>query len=63
MKEPYFMLCLIIRGPNSARMNIDVYLQPLVTELKELWDVGVPTFDVFLEKDFYNAFGPDVDNR
>jgi len=52
MKQPYFMLSLIIPGPSSLGMNIDVYLQPLIAELKQLWDVGVQTFDVSLKKKF-----------
>jgi hypothetical protein len=52
MKQPYFMLSLIIPSPSSPRMNIDVYLQSLVVELNQLWDVGVQTFDVSLKKKF-----------
>ncbi|KAL0015152.1 hypothetical protein SO802_002221 [Lithocarpus litseifolius] len=51
MKMSYFMLSLLI-GPTSPRNDIDVYLQPLVEELKELWDVGVEAFDVSSEKSF-----------
>ena len=36
MKMSYFMLSLLIPGPTSHGNNIDVYLQPLVEELKEL---------------------------
>ena len=36
MKEPYLMLSLLIPSPNSPSMDIDVYLQPLIKELKEL---------------------------
>ncbi|KAF7135774.1 hypothetical protein RHSIM_Rhsim08G0151600 [Rhododendron simsii] len=32
-------------GPNKSRTNIDVYLRPLVDELKELWKNGVRTYD------------------
>ncbi|XP_062162205.1 uncharacterized protein LOC133869265 [Alnus glutinosa] len=52
MKQPYFMLSLIISGPSSPGMKIDVYLQPLISELKELWEVGVSTFDVSVKKKF-----------
>lgn len=52
MKQPYFMLSLIIPGPNSPGQNIDVYLAPLVSELKELWEVGVQTFDITSKKKF-----------
>ena len=46
------MLSLLIPGPTSPRNNIDVYLQPLIEELKDLWDVGVKTFDVSSKKSF-----------
>jgi hypothetical protein len=36
MKQPYFMLSLIIHGLSAPGQNIDVYLAPLVSELKEL---------------------------
>ena len=52
MKRSSFMPSLLILGPTSPRNNIDVYLQPLVEELKELWDVGVETFDVSSKKSF-----------
>jgi hypothetical protein len=40
MKQTSIMLSLIIPGPSSPGMNIDVYLEPLISELKDLWDVG-----------------------
>ena len=46
MKRSSFMLSLLISSPTSPRNDIDVYLQPLVEELMELWDFGVKTFDV-----------------
>ncbi|XP_047341596.1 uncharacterized protein LOC124945211 [Impatiens glandulifera] len=33
-------------GPKSPQKNIDVYLQPLIAELKMLWSEGVRTYDV-----------------
>lgn len=39
MKQPNFILSLIIPGPSSPRNKIDVYMQPLVKELKELWEL------------------------
>ena len=38
------MLALIIVGRRQVK-NMDVYLQPLVDELKELWD-GINVYDV-----------------
>ena len=46
MTTPYMFLSCIIPGPANPKNRIDVYLQPLIDELKLLWDVGVETFDV-----------------
>ncbi|KAL8157781.1 hypothetical protein AgCh_002474 [Apium graveolens] len=40
MKRKYIMLTLLIPGPKEAGNNIDVYLQPLIEDLKLLWDQG-----------------------
>lgn len=45
MKQSFMILSLIIQGPSSPRMKIYVYLEPLISELKELWDVGVKTYN------------------
>ncbi|KAL0014223.1 hypothetical protein SO802_001292 [Lithocarpus litseifolius] len=52
MKRSSFMLSLLIPGPTSPGNDINVYLQTLVEELKELWDVGVKMFDVSFKKSF-----------
>ena len=39
------MLTILIPGPKAPSKDIDVYLRPLVDELKELWLNGVPTYD------------------
>jgi hypothetical protein len=52
MKQPYFILSMIIPGPTSPGMNIDVYLQPLILELQDLWNAGVRTFDISMKKSF-----------
>ena len=36
MKGTNFFMSLLILGPRSSGMEIDVYLQPLIEELKEL---------------------------
>ncbi|KAL8147930.1 hypothetical protein AgCh_005309 [Apium graveolens] len=40
IKRKYIMLTLLIPGPKEAGNNIDVYLQPLIEDLKLLWDQG-----------------------
>jgi len=49
---PYMFLSCIILGPTNPKNKIDVYLQPLIDELKMLCDVGVGTFDVSCWKRF-----------
>nr|GEX40679.1 hypothetical protein [Tanacetum cinerariifolium] len=45
--ESSFMLTLLIPGPKFPGKNIDVYLRPLIEDLKVLWDrKGVETLDV-----------------
>ncbi|KAL3497594.1 hypothetical protein ACH5RR_040326 [Cinchona calisaya] len=36
---------MLIDGPKSPGQRIDVYLQPLIEELLELWNHGLLTFD------------------
>ncbi|XP_074323740.1 uncharacterized protein LOC141660653 [Apium graveolens] len=45
MKQPYLFLSLMIPGPKSPGKNLDVYLRPLIDELKVLWKDGVQTWD------------------
>jgi len=46
MKDAYVFLSLIIPGPKSPCKEIDVFLRPLIDELKMLWTEGVMTYDV-----------------
>jgi hypothetical protein len=41
----FYYVSLIIPGPSAPGMKIDVYLELLISEVKELWDVEVPTYD------------------
>ena len=36
MKEPYSLISLLILGPKGPRNDTDVFLRPLINELKEL---------------------------
>ena len=42
----------LIPGPKAPGNDIDVYLQPLIDELKELWDNGVQTYDASMKEMF-----------
>jgi hypothetical protein len=52
MKQTSFILSLIIPGPSSPGMGIDVYLRPLIEELQELWNIGVCTYDKSKKNNF-----------
>ena len=53
MKESFFMMSLLIPGPSQPGKEIDVYLRPLVDELKELWENGALTYDAFTGQTFW----------
>ncbi|CAN1782437.1 hypothetical protein LINPERHAP1_LOCUS15825 [Linum perenne] len=52
MKSSNFIISMLIPGPESLGDAIDVYLQPLIAELKELWEVGIQTFDASKRQNF-----------
>ncbi|XP_026417264.1 uncharacterized protein LOC113312741 [Papaver somniferum] len=52
MKREFSMLCFLILGPRAPGKYIDVYLKPLIEELKELWNDGIMTFDSFTNSEF-----------
>nr|GFA12919.1 hypothetical protein CTI12_AA060390 [Tanacetum cinerariifolium] len=51
MKQPNFILSLIIPGLKAPGNKIDVYMQPLIKELKDLWG-RVETFDACARENF-----------
>ncbi|XP_028758521.1 uncharacterized protein LOC114717527 [Neltuma alba] len=52
MKRKYIMLYLMISGPRQPGNDIDVYLAPLIDDLKMMWEVGVDVFDAYHEESF-----------
>ncbi|XP_074288757.1 uncharacterized protein LOC141613916 [Silene latifolia] len=47
MKRKYLMLSLLIYRPKQPGNDIDVYLEPLMDDLKLLWDEGVEVYDAY----------------
>lgn len=45
MKQENFIMSMNILGSDGPGDVIDIYLQPLIEELKELLDIGIETFD------------------
>ncbi|XP_031127661.1 uncharacterized protein LOC116029760 [Ipomoea triloba] len=52
MKRKYIMLSLLISGPKQPGNDIDVYLTPLIEDLKILWNEGVAVFDAHSQTNF-----------
>ncbi|GLT36583.1 hypothetical protein SLA2020_109510 [Shorea laevis] len=52
MKDSYLMLSMLISGPKALGNDIDVYLQPLTDELKDLWENGVKVYDAASKSNF-----------
>jgi len=52
MRREYIFLSLMILGPTSPGKSLDVYLRPLIDELKILWQDGVNTFDAWKRQKF-----------
>ena len=45
-------MSLLIPGPKSPGNDIDVFLRPLIEELKELWEDGVCMYDASTKVNF-----------
>ncbi|KAF7149717.1 hypothetical protein RHSIM_Rhsim02G0149700 [Rhododendron simsii] len=52
MKQSYSIMSLLIPGPIAPGRDIDVYLRPLIDELKELWERGAVTYDASTPQTF-----------
>ena len=51
MKQSSFIISMIIPGPLSPGKDIDIFLQPLINEINQLWE-GVQTFDASKQENF-----------
>ena len=45
-------LTMLVSGPRNPKHKLDVFLQPLIAELKELWDVGILAYDISTKQNF-----------
>ncbi|GLT56706.1 hypothetical protein SLA2020_297310 [Shorea laevis] len=52
MQPEFTFLTLVIAGPKSLGRNIDVFLRPLIEDLKMLWSTGVETYDSYRKQNF-----------
>jgi len=52
MKRKYIMFSIMISGLRQPGNDIDVYLNPLIEDLTNLWDEGVVVFDGYRNEAF-----------
>ena len=52
MKDAFMFLTILIPGPSNPKDKIDVFLQLLIAELNDLWNVGSMTYDVASKTNF-----------
>jgi len=48
----FIFIALLIPGPKNPKENLDIYMQPLIEELVQLFNEGILTYDVFLMQNF-----------
>jgi hypothetical protein len=46
------MLTILIQGPKSAGVDIDVFLEPLMEDMTKLWNEGVRIWDEYCHEYF-----------
>ncbi|CAL8113524.1 unnamed protein product [Prunus armeniaca] len=52
MKRKFMMLTLLISGPKQPGIDIDVYLEPFIDDLKSMWDGIRGVYDAHIGKYF-----------
>ncbi|KAK9064523.1 hypothetical protein SSX86_015905 [Deinandra increscens subsp. villosa] len=52
LKDSFVKLCLVIPGRKSPSQNLDVFLRPLIDELKQLYDEGIEVYDAYRKENF-----------
>ena len=53
MKRKFMMLTILVSGPHEPGNNIDIYLQPMIDDLKKLWEEGEPNvYDAYSKSYF-----------
>ena len=45
-------LTVIVMSPRNPKDKLDVYLQPLISELQAFWEIGVETYDTSRKHNF-----------
>ena len=52
MKQEFMFLTILVPGPNHPKRSLDIFLQPLIEELKDLWVNGIGAYDISTKENF-----------
>jgi hypothetical protein len=51
-KRKYILLTILISGPTQPGVDMDVFLEPLMEDMKILWEIGVQMLDEYRKDSF-----------
>lgn len=52
MKDEFMFLTILVPGPRNPKAQMDIFLQPLIAELIQLWEFGTRTYDMHKRQNF-----------
>ncbi|CAG7869581.1 unnamed protein product [Brassica rapa] len=52
LRREFLFLSILVPGPEHPKRSLDVFLQPLIYELQQLWTQGAETYDVSYKENF-----------
>ncbi|XP_019057626.1 PREDICTED: uncharacterized protein LOC109116509 [Tarenaya hassleriana] len=52
LKKEFLFLTVLIPGPEHPKKSFDIFLQPLIEELLELWHCGIDAYDASQKENF-----------
>jgi hypothetical protein len=51
-KQKYILLTILISGPTQPIVDMDVFLEPLMEDIKIMWETGVQMLDEYRKDSF-----------
>ncbi|WZZ75342.1 hypothetical protein YC2023_086712 [Brassica napus] len=52
LRREFLFFSILVPGPEHPKRSLDVFLQPLIYELQQLWAEGAETYDVSCKENF-----------
>jgi len=51
-EREFMFLLVLVPGPNHPKRSLDIFFQPLIEELKDLWYTSVQAYDHYKKENF-----------